>query len=154
MSPLFGMAGLAEAVEAQALLLGYCGLLLVGTAAAAGLLLRSRGAAVVAVALAGLVTLAFMPWAAFAPVASDDPDVLHWAAAWQLFAKWWAAALAAVIVTAVRAFRRPGPSPVLRDGQVDECARAIEALRARTAIDGPESGVVPDPRRLRDSGGA
>lgn len=42
MEPLLGMAGLAEAAEAEALLIGYSGLFLIGILVTISLVLKSR----------------------------------------------------------------------------------------------------------------
>jgi hypothetical protein len=89
MGPLFGMAALAEAGEAFALMICYGGLLLVGLAAGIGLFARSRIASGVALVLAFGITLLFVPWEAFRPCQSDDPDVRHWVAAWRQFGWLW-----------------------------------------------------------------
>jgi hypothetical protein len=110
MGLLFGMAGLAEAGEAFALMVGYGGLLLVGLAAAIGLFARSRIAAGVALTVVLVVTLLYMPWEAFRPYQSDDPDVHHWVAEWRGFGRCWSVAVAAAVLAAVRAFGFPAKS--------------------------------------------
>ncbi|MFO0845942.1 MAG: hypothetical protein U0797_26770 [Gemmataceae bacterium] len=110
MGPMFGMAGLAEAAEAFSLLLGYGGLSVVGLAAGVTLLAPSRAGAAVALVVAGTVSLLFLPWEAFWPTPSVDPDAQHWAAAWHRFALWWCLALAATLAAAVRAFGAAAPA--------------------------------------------
>src|SRR5262245_1091481 len=107
MGPLFAMAGLAEAGEAFAMMIGYGGILLVGFAAAIGLLAGSRISAGVALVLAFAVTLLFLPWEAFRSYQSDDPDVHHWVEAWRQFGWAWGVAVLAVVLAAVRAFGFP-----------------------------------------------
>jgi hypothetical protein len=101
------MAGPAEAAESFVLLIGYGGLLLLGLAAGIALFARSRGAAGVALIVAFLVTLLFMPWEAFRPSQSDDPDVHYWLETWRGFGWWWGVAVAATLVATVRAFGFP-----------------------------------------------
>ena len=108
MVPLFGMAGLAEAGEAFALTIGYGGLLPLGLMAAVGLFSRSRAASLIALILAFIVTLMFLPWEAFRPFESNDADVHHWVAAWRGFAWWWGVAVAAALAATARAFCFPG----------------------------------------------
>jgi hypothetical protein len=110
MGPLFGMAGLAEAGEAFALMTAYGGLLPVGLAAAIGLFARSRTASGIALVLAFGITLLFMPWEAFRPYQSDDPDVHHWVAAWRQFGWVWGVTVLAAVAAAVRAFGFPAKS--------------------------------------------
>jgi hypothetical protein len=107
MGPLFGMAGIAEAALAMIMMLGYGGLLLIGLAAAIGWLNRSRVAAAIALALAGLETFLFMPWEAFRSVSSDDTDVHHWVSEGRWFAFWWGLAVVAAVAAGIRAFAFP-----------------------------------------------
>jgi len=103
-----GMAGLAEAGEAFALMIGYGGLLLLVLTAALGFFVRSRVAAGTALTVGLVLTLIFVPWEAFRPFESDDPDVHHWVAAWRGFARCWGIAAAASIAATIRAFCFPG----------------------------------------------
>jgi hypothetical protein len=105
LSPTFGLAGLAEAAEAQALLLAWGATLCLLVVALVGLALRSRPAAGLAVGLAALLGLMCVPWGAFLPVESSDPDVHYWVAAWRTFGIAWAVAAAAAVAAGVRAFR-------------------------------------------------
>lgn len=107
MSPLFGLAGPAEAFDALALAIGNGGLLLLGLTTAVAFVTRSRVAAGVALAVAFVVTVLFTPWEAFRPYQSDDPDVHSWVATWRTFGWWWGLAVAATLATTVLAFRYP-----------------------------------------------
>ncbi len=114
MGPLIGMAGLAEAGEFFALLIGYGGLLLAGVAAALGLFARSRVAAGVALVLALAVTLTFLPWEAFRPSDGADPDVHDLVRAWRLFGWCWGVTALASVAAVVGAFGFPEkPTPAV-----------------------------------------
>lgn len=104
MVTLLGMAGLAEAGEAYALMIGCAGLVLLGVVSAIGLFARSRVASGIALSLAFVLTLMFTPWEAFKSFESSDPDVHHWVAAWRGFAWWWGVATVATIPASLPAF--------------------------------------------------
>ncbi len=107
MVPLFGLAGPAEADALLGLMIGYGSLLLVAITSAIGLFARSRVAAGTAVVLAACVTLLFMPWRAFWPIVSEDPDVHTWVRAFRMFGGWWIIAVVGVVASALRAFGSP-----------------------------------------------
>jgi hypothetical protein len=109
--PLFGLAGLAEAAEAQALVLGWCGLVVLGMAAAVGLLFRVQVAAGLASCLAALMGVMCVPWSVWLPIESADPDVHYWGSAWREFGGTWAVMAVATLAASARAFRSSKQAP-------------------------------------------
>jgi hypothetical protein len=120
MATLFGMAGLAEAGEAFALMIGHAALVLLGLVAAVGLFARSRVVSGIALALAFFLTFLFMPWEAFRPIKSSDPDVHHWIAVWRDFAWWWGFTVAASVLACVPAFCLPRKAAMQQSEQPTE----------------------------------
>lgn len=104
MRPLYGMAGLAEAGAASALVTVYCWLILVGSVALFAAWFRSRIAAKFAFVLLTLLTLMTMPWTVFQTVESDDPDVHSWASAEWTFGVCWMIVTVGVIAVTVWTF--------------------------------------------------
>jgi hypothetical protein len=106
MQPLLGMAGLAEAAWIYALGLLCFGLFAVTIIAVLGLTFRSRIASVIALVLVFFLSLLFMPWEAFRPVESDDPDVYSLMGSFQSLAVWWVVVSAGTIASVVWVFWR------------------------------------------------
>ena len=104
MSPFFGMAGLAEAVEAESLVVGYGCLLFLVLGTVVAVLSRSCIVAGIVLAAAFVVTVMFMPPAAFLPHESNDPDVHYWVAAWRDFAWRWTVATMATVAASLWVF--------------------------------------------------
>jgi hypothetical protein len=107
MVTLFGMAGLAEADETYALMIGYAGLVLLGLIASIGLFARSRVVSGTALAFAFVLTFMFMPWEAFKSFKSSDPDVHYWIAAWRRFACWWGFVVVGSVASSILVFCLP-----------------------------------------------
>jgi threonine/homoserine/homoserine lactone efflux protein len=130
---LLGMAGLAEAAVAAALGLMCIGVFLMTACAAVGLLLRSRAAAVIGFALVGVTAFLFLPWEAFAPAPTNDPDAVSLQDSYRGLARWWVLATAAVAGAAARAFWRRRPASPGERGHAGPAAApdrgGMEAVR-------------------------
>jgi hypothetical protein len=101
---LLGLAGPAEAAIGAALGLMCIGVFMVMVCAAIGLVFRSRVAAVIGLLLVGISAFLFLPWEAFFPEPSNDPDVHYWQKIYLNHALWWVLASVTLVGAVVRAF--------------------------------------------------
>ena len=106
MSLVFAMAGLAEAAWAQWLGLLCIGLVVLTVLALVGLVLRSRNVAVVGLALGLIVSIVFVPWEAFRPMESNDPDAHSLMGSFRTLAVWWIVVSVVTVASAVWTFFR------------------------------------------------
>jgi hypothetical protein len=115
---VLAMAGPAEAAEFFSLMIGWAALILIGVATAIGFWKLSWIWAGIAVVLAALTTILFLPWQAFAPLTVadlQDSDVQSWVQSWRYFAVAWMIVGMAAVVTCLGSVRvRPMRSGTLR----------------------------------------
>lgn len=118
---VFGLAGMAEGAIAAGQLLALLGVVLAGTAAAGGLVLRWRTAVRVGVVVWVATTVLLAPYQGlWPPEPSDDPDVWSFQEGEVTLTRWWLVASGLLVAAAVRAWWLPPlpplplPSPATR----------------------------------------
>lgn len=108
MTPLLGMAGLAEAGMAADLMLSYCVLLLILVTTILSLIFRSWWASLTSITLAALMGMMCLPWDWLNPVETNDPDFQGFLASYRSLIWYWVATAIFALLSFVLVFWKLG----------------------------------------------